>query len=124
MNFDLDIISKALQTILEATLPVLAGMAALWLRAKYDVMRTQLTSEKRFALDATIRTAIYAAEQLQVTGVIKNKLDYVTMLADSRASELGLSLSAVEIRAMIESAVKQSFGKFPEFGSGGVVSSR
>lgn len=124
MNFDLDVISKALQTILEATLPVLAGMAALWLRAKYDVMRTQLTSEKRFALDATIRTAIYAAEQLKFTGTIDDKLDFVTALADSRAAELGLSLSTVEIRAMIEAAVKQSFGKFPEFGSGGVVSSR
>lgn len=119
MNFDLDVISKALQVLLDATLPVLAGMAAFWLRAKYDDMRSRLDEQKRFALDTTIRTAIYAAEQLKVTGVITNKLDYVTNFAESRANELGLSLSAYELRALIEAAVKQNFGKFPEFAEKG-----
>lgn len=116
MNFDLDVISKALQVLLEATLPVLAGMAAFWLRSKYDEMRSRLDEQKRFALDATIRTAIYAAEQLKVTGIISDKLDYATNFAESRAKELGLSLSAIELRAMIEAAVNQNFGKFPYVG--------
>lgn len=109
MQFDFDVISKALQTLLEATLPILAGMAALWLRAKYDIMREQLTAEKRYALDKTIDVAIYAAEQLDVTGVINDKLEFVTELVEARAAELGLKLSVAEIRAMIESAVKQNF---------------
>ena len=109
MQFDFDVISKALQTLLEATLPILAGMAALWLRAKYDIMREQLTAEKRYALDKTIDVAIYAAEQLNTSGFIDDKLTYVTAFVEKRATELGLEISASEIRAMIESAVKQNF---------------
>jgi hypothetical protein len=117
MHFDLDVISKALQTLLDATLPVLAGMAAFWLRAKYDEMRARLDEQKRFALDTTVRTAIYAAEQLKLSGIVESKLGYVTNLVEQRASDLGLSLSADEIRSLIEAAVKQNFGKFPEFGN-------
>ena len=62
MTFDLDVISKALQILLEATLPVVAAMAAAWLNGKYQELRANQTERNLFLLDSFIRTAVYAAE--------------------------------------------------------------
>lgn len=105
------IISQALQTLILATVPVLAGLAARWINVKYQAERARLTEQQRYMLDAFIRTVVFAAEQLKVTEQIDNKLDYVEMLVQDWVDNHGLTMNAEEIRARIEAAVKQEFPK-------------
>lgn len=114
MHFDLDVISKALQTILEATLPVLTAMAVAWLNAKYQQERAKLNENQLGMLDDFIRVAVFAAEQMGMSELAESKLDYVTNLAQSYIDRTGLVVSAEELRARIEAAVKDNFPKLPE----------
>ena len=113
MTFDLDVISKALQILLEATLPVVAAYAAAWLNGKYQELRARQTEQNLYLLDSFIRTAVYAAEQLKLGGMADEKLDYVTELAQGYINRTKLDISAEELRARIEAAVIQNFPKLP-----------
>ena len=113
MNFDLDVISKALQVLLEATLPVVAAMAAAWLNGKYQELRARQTEQNLYLLDSFIRTAVFAAEQLKLSGMADDKLDYVIERAQEYIDRTGLTISAAELRARIEAAVIQNFPKLP-----------
>jgi len=113
MNFDWDVISKALQVLLEATLPVVAAMAAAWLNGKYQELRARQTEQNLYLLDSFIRTAVYAAEQLKLGGMADEKLDYVTELVQGYIDRTKLDISAAELRARIEAAVIQNFPKLP-----------
>lgn len=109
MEFDLDVISQALQVLLEATLPILAAMAAAWLKSKYDVARSELSESQQILLDGIVRVAVFAAEQLKATEYIDNKLDYAVAYSQAQIDKLGLSISVGELRARIEAAVKEQF---------------
>lgn len=111
--FDWTFISQLLQSLVLATVPVLGGMAAKWFSAKVSVERAKLTNEQNYIVDALIRTAIFAAEQLKVSEQIDNKFDYAFSMVDNWLTARGISLGFDEIRARIEAEVKQSFPNPP-----------
>ena len=119
MTFDLDVISKALQILLEATLPVVAAYAAAWLNGKYQELRASQNERNLYLLDSFIRTAVYAAEQLKLGGMVDEKLDYVIERTQEYIDRTGLSISTPELRARIEAAVLQNFPKLPARAEGG-----
>ena len=108
MNFDFEVISKALEMLLDAFLPVLAGFAAAWLRAKYLEAYNSLDQQKRYELDMAVRVAVYAAEQMQIGGFITDRLDYAERLVQAQIEKMGLSIDVHQRRAMIEAAVKEA----------------
>ena len=112
-TFDMALISQLLQSLVLATVPVLGGMAAKWIAAKVSVERAKLTNEQNYIVDALIRTAIFAAEQLKVSEQIDNKFDYAFSMVDNWLTARGISMDFDEIRARIEAEVKQSFPKYP-----------
>lgn len=105
----LDVISQALQVLLEALLPVLAAMAAAWLKSMYDTERAKLSAGEQIILDNIVKVAVFAAEQLKLTDAIDSKLDYATNLVQAECDRLGLKIDASQIRALIEAAVREQF---------------
>ena len=112
--FDWTFISELLQSLALATIPVLAGMGAKLLSAKISTERAKFSAEQNYMIDAFIRTAVYAAEQLNASEQIDNKLDYVLELVDTWLINRGIELDLDEIRARIEAEVKQAFPKYQE----------
>lgn len=108
MNFDFDVISKALEILLDATLPVLAGFVAMWLRAKYLEIKDSLTQQQRYQIEGFARVAVYAAEQMKIGGFINDRLDYAEQLLQAQIDKTSLSIDVHERRAMIEAAVKEA----------------
>jgi len=114
MHFDMEVISKALEMLLDAILPVVAAFAVAWLRAQYEQARNNLSDSNRWKLDNAVRVAVYAAEQLKLSGVIDNKLDYAAQFVQSYVDRAGLTISVEERRALIEAAVLENFPKLPQ----------
>jgi hypothetical protein len=105
--FDMPEISQALQNLLVLVLTAAAGALVRWLNAKWQVQKAELKEWQRQALDVFIHTAVYAAEQMELSGHIDNKLDYVTELVEMWLMARGLDIDVDELRARIEAAVKQ-----------------
>lgn len=112
--FDWTFISALLQSLALATIPVLAGMAAKWMDAKISTERAKLNTEQNYMIDAFVRTAVFAAEQLNVTGQIESKIDYAMNLIDTWLIAHKIELDLDEIRARIEAEVKQAFPNYAE----------
>ena len=109
MHFDMDVISKALQVLLDATLPVIAGYLAAFLKVKFDEARASLSESQRSQLDAVVKIAIFAAEQMNLAGEIDSKLDYADGIVQSYIDKAGLKISVEDRRALIEAAVHENF---------------
>lgn len=109
MHFDLEVISKALQMLLDAVLPVVAGFAAAFLKAKFEEARASLSQTQQAQLDGFVKIAVFAAEQMNLAGEIDSKLDYADGVLQSYLDKAGLSISVEDRRALIESAVHENF---------------
>ena len=107
--FDWAFISKLLQSLILATVPVVGGYLAKLLAVKAENERAKLSSEQQWALDLFIKTAVYAAEQMKLSGYVDDKLDYVVERVESWLADRKIILDGEEIRARIEAAVKQEF---------------
>ena len=95
MNIDLSLID--LTPIVEAIIALLAAIVTSkvipWIKAK-------TTNEQQILMSATVRTLVFAAEQLYGAGEGAKKLDYVIAELEKR----GFTAD----RAQIEAAVKES----------------
>lgn len=105
--FDWTLISNLLQSLVLATVPVVAGYGVKLLVVKAENERARLSSEQQWALDLFIKTAVYAAEQMKLSGYVDDKLDYVTKRVESWLADRRIILDGEEIRARIEASVKQ-----------------
>ena len=112
MELDFQFIGQLLQALILAVLPVLAAAASKWLVEKARVERARLTNEQQWALEAFVKTVIYAAEQMQLSGVIDSKLDYAEGQVQAWLIKNKIYLDVSEIRAHIEAAVFTEFTGF------------
>lgn len=112
MELDFQFIGQLLQALILAIVPVLAAAAAKWFVEKARVERARLTNEQQFALDVFIKTAVYAAEQMQLAGFIGDKLTYATVQVQDWLTAQKIYIDVSEIRARIEAAVFTEFNGF------------
>jgi len=105
--FDWAGISSALQTLLTAILVPGAAFLARWLFAKSNVEKAKLSIEQQAAFELFLKTCVYAAEQMNLKGFIKDKLSYVTGLAQAWLMSRRIEMNLDELRARVESAVAQ-----------------
>lgn len=125
-------VSKLLQAVLEATLPILATALAAWLVTKTrEVLRKLRDKNPELGeiLTNISKAAVNAAEQSIVgTGLGKQKKEYAINVVTKYLKEKGLDIDLDIIDAMIESQVRQmnSFEifvpDFQEIGDGDNVS--
>lgn len=107
--FDLEKISNALEDLLTAFLLPVVGFAARWLYARGNFEYSKLTNAQKENFRAFLRTAIYAAEQMDLKGKIGNKLDYVVKFAEDWLALHRLKIGVGEIRLEIEAIVAREF---------------
>lgn len=97
MNIDLTPIVQAL----------IALMAALVTCKLIPWIKARTTNEQQVFLAATVRTLVYAAEQLYGTGKGSAKLDYVEAELKAR----GFALDRAAIEAAVRECVSKDAGK-------------
>jgi len=107
--FDWAKISNALTDLLTAFLIPAAAFAARWMFAKGSVEYSKLTEAQKELFKSFLRTAIYAAEQMDLKGKVANKLDYVVKLAEIWLVKNNLEMDLTEIKLEIESIVAREF---------------
>jgi len=107
--FDWAKISNALTDLLTAFLIPAAAFAARWMFAKGSVEYSKLTEAQKELFKSFLRTAIYAAEQMDLKGKVANKLDYVVKLAEIWLVKNNLEMDLTEIKLEIESIVAHEF---------------
>lgn len=92
----------------------IAGAVLLWTKAQTAKAEAaqKLSGDQRVALDNVITLAVQAAEQLIFTASPElqteangKKFQYVLVLAQQAAKNLGIEISETQLRAMVESAV-------------------
>jgi len=115
MNFDLKYISELLQALVMATLPVIAGFAANYLKKQTNVLVMSLDVEKQKALKALANGAVIAAEQIYREGNGAQKKEYAISVIQASADASGLTFDVAVIEAAIERAVFDNFPNFPSF---------
>lgn len=113
---DLNYISKLLEAILMATLPVLAGAGVRWLVAQYDVQRAKLSQETQFWLNFAANVAVQAAEQLYAQNDGAAKKAYAIQVVQGQLDTTGLKIDVAAIEAAIEAAVFSQNVPVPEVG--------
>ena len=107
--FDWAKISNALTDLLTAFLIPAAAFAARWMFAKGSVEYSKLTEAQKDLFKSFLRTAIYAAEQMDLKGKVGNKLDYVVKLAEGWLAQNRLEMGLTEIKLEIEAIVAREF---------------
>ena len=112
--FDWSAISQALQNLALLVIPALGAYVAHWLKAKANVEKEKLSAWQLQAFDIFLHTMVYAAEQMKIAGYINDKLVYVTVLAEMWLFARGITMDLDELRARIESAVKQELNNDPD----------
>ena len=111
-GIDLNYVGQLLQALILAVVPVLLGSATKWAMEKAKLEKARLTNEQQWALDVFIKTVVYAAEQMQLSGIINGKLEYAEGQVQAWLNRNKIYLDVSEIRARIEAAV------FSEFNNG------
>ncbi len=107
--FDMGAISQALQTLIFAVILPLVGFAARWLNVNVEYKKSQLSEQAQWQLEAYLRTLVFAAEQLNITGVVIEKLDWVIERAQEYLFGKNLDIDIDELRARVEAIVVQEF---------------
>lgn len=111
-GIDLVYIGQLLQALILATVPVLAAAATKLLVEKARLEKAKLSQEQQWALDLFIKTVVYAAEQMQLSGFIDDKLDFAVDQVQAWLDRNKIYLDVSEIRTRIEAAVMTEFGGF------------
>lgn len=106
---NMELVSKVLQAILEASLPILAAALAAWAMEKAIEMFRKLkdkNSELYEICKVVCREAVTAAEQVYGSGEGKKKLDYAINFVEKYLAAKGIKLDIDIILGYIEAAVK------------------
>jgi hypothetical protein len=116
---DLEYVSKLLQALLLAVLPVLAAQGSALLFAAYKNKRAQLNAQNQYMLDTAIRVAVFAAEQIYKGGNGEAKKAYAFDIAEKWLAQHNLNIDLDVLDAQIEAAVKTELNnQFPALPDG------
>lgn len=110
--FDMNQVSELLQAILLAVLPVLAVAGVRWLLGEVSVQKAKLTAEQQKIVEAVVKIAVLSAEQLGLTGKIREKKAYALSLARAYLADYGINIDLAYLDSMIEAAVLDEFNRW------------
>lgn len=121
-NFDFTAFANMLVSLfVTVIIPVLGIQVTRLLAAQRKKLETQ-HGEAEYALLADfVRTAVSAAEQLYATGLVQDRLGYALEVIDLFLTSRGIDIDEAEVRALIESAVREAvdvsvlWGDMPEY---------
>ena len=105
----MELLSKVLQAILEAALPILAAALATWVTGKAIEIFKKIKDknpELYEILKVVCREAVTAAEQVYGGGEGKKKLEYAINFVEKYLAAKGIKLDIDIILGYIEAAVK------------------
>ena len=105
----MELVSKILQAVLEASLPILAAALAAWVSGKVVELFKKLKDknpELYEIMKVVSREAVTAAEQVYGGGEGKKKLEYAINFVEKYLSAKGINLDIDIILGYIEAAVK------------------
>lgn len=113
--FDLDFISKLLQDLLLAILPVLALQGVSYLFKALDVQKAKLSAEQRAAITTMVKIAVFAAEQTglkaKAEGWALDKKKFAIDYVVDQLNKAGLSVDIEAIATEIEAVVLDEFNR-------------
>jgi hypothetical protein len=109
--FDMAAISQALQTLILAIAVPVTGFLARWLLAQGNAAKSQLNDQQLWMLNNFLKTLVYAAEQMSLSGAIDDKLDWVIARANEWLDKYKINIDLDELRARIEAIVAEELNK-------------
>ena len=107
---NMELLSKVLQAVLEASLPILAAALAAWTVEKAIEMFRKLKDKNPELYEickVVCREAVNAAEQVYGSGEGKKKLEYAINFVEKYLAAKGIKLDIDIILGYIEAAVKE-----------------
>lgn len=103
----LQAISPALQTLIVSLVTLLLGQAAFYLQKKYEELKTNVSSDKRYLLDFLVIRAIQTVEQFYKTETNQDKKDIAIGIVEAALKDFGLSVDIDVIADAVEAGVFQ-----------------
>lgn len=104
------ILRELIPLVIATVVPVLAARLAAELLA----FRARLPQQQRELLDQLVVVAVYAAEQLGRTGIVRDKKAYAIQVVERELRRYGFSVDVALIEARIEAAVFRFFSQWPK----------
>lgn len=108
------VVAKFLETLLLGLAPVLAAAVTGWVAVKIRVALEELKNEYKeqwWILELVATTAVQAAEQANLAGLIKDKKAYALSIVEAALAEHGFAIDLDVIDAAVEAAVWSEFNK-------------
>lgn len=94
-------VTQIIQSCIAIVVVVLTGIIIPWIRSN-------TTNNQKAIVESTIKTLVYAAEQLQATGVINiPKKEWVLHELNAWLGQKKIVFNEDEVNAMIEAAVRE-----------------
>jgi len=106
--------AKFLETLLLGLAPVLAAAVTGWVAVKIRVALEELKNEYKeqwWILELVATTAVKAAEQAQLAGLVEGKKKYALAVVEAALAERGFVIDLDVIDAAVEAAVWEEFNK-------------
>lgn len=101
--------------VLQAAVPILAGLVVFWLKAQVQIAMQKLENSKpqlAWAIKQAVSLAVQAAEQAELAGYIEDKKEYAMGIAESWLDQNGWDeIDIVMLDAAIEAEVLKLFTK-------------
>lgn len=105
----LDLAMKFLELLVVALAPVLLGYAIAWVKKKTSQLQAEmdahLSDRQRWLVEATVETAVKAAEQMKLAKFIEDKKEFAIEYIQGVLDVNNIHLDLRVIEAAIEAAV-------------------
>lgn len=99
--------------LIQAVMPVLVTALAGSIVRQIAVYYWSQPAQQRELIDAVVRSAVFAAEQLGRTQVVRDKRTYALEYAQAVLARYGINVSATELAGLVEAAVYEYFNRWP-----------
>ena len=114
----MELLTKALLDLatvaLTILIPILVGFAVEWLRKKVGAQNIENIKEQLYLKQELAEAAVKFVQQVWTNADGSRKYHEAAVWLSLRAAEIGLVLSANEIKGLIEAAVKDGKWRFSE----------
>lgn len=111
----LEMLSAFLQKFMEIVLPVLAtalaGLVVAWITKVIGQIKTNLSEEQRWIINAAISSAVLAAEQVGLHDLLIDKKQYALEMASEYLASKKIKIDVVYLAKLIEAAVMDEFNR-------------
>jgi ribosome-binding ATPase YchF (GTP1/OBG family) len=98
-----------LQVVITVVVPVLAAFAAAWIRMQTQSIQLKMNTEQRMFTEALIRSAVAAAEQYDLAGLVKRsgqeKKAWVVAQVQQTLDSAGIHWDAQQLADLVEASI-------------------